>query len=130
MHHSSAGIRLQALPRRHQNTSKQRTWTPVHVWYASCLYRSRTWRPECPVNKPIIIVVRLAAPFGDLWRQLENGLSTEIRVLTPGDLGAIPNATAVIIAAGGAEREAAEWLAGRDRPAGVPIYVAGLETGR
>lgn len=80
--------------------------------------------------KSLIVVVRLSASFGDVWRQLVEGLDAEVHVMAPGDVRDVPRTTAVLLAAGGAEREAMEWLNGRERRAGGPVLVVGADPGR
>src|SRR6266487_3148090 len=41
-----------------------------------------------------------------------------------------PETAALIVAAGGAEREALQWLEGHPAPAGVPVLVVGTDPGR
>jgi two-component system response regulator HydG len=49
----------------------------------------------------------------------------------PADTGApFPGTAAVLLAAGGAEREAVEWLERHDVPAGIPVFVVGSDPGR
>ncbi len=79
----------------------------------------------------VVLVARLSDSFSDVWRQLGTGLDTEVRVVPWADAGAIPPATAaVLLAAGGAEREAVEWLERHNVPAGTPVFVVGSDPGR
>src|SRR6267143_767304 len=79
---------------------------------------------------PLIVVVRLSPSFGDLWRQLIVGIDAEVRILAPGDVAGLPRVPALLLAAGGVEREAMEWLDGRARPDDLPVFVVGAEPGR
>ncbi|MBI2403269.1 MAG: sigma-54-dependent Fis family transcriptional regulator [Gemmatimonadetes bacterium] len=82
------------------------------------------------MQQPVIVVVRLSASFGDLWRQLAEGLGAELQDVAPGDIGAIPRTAAVLLGAGGAEREALDWLEQHANPGDVPVLVVGADPGR
>jgi len=78
-----------------------------------------------------VLVTRLSDSFSDVWRQLGNGLSTEVRVVPSAEAGTISPATAaIVLAAGGAEREALEWLERHHVPPGTPVFVVGSDPGR
>ncbi len=78
-----------------------------------------------------VLVAKLSDSFSDVWRQLGSGLDTDIRVVASAETGTIAPATAaVLLAAGGAEREAVEWLERHDVPIGVPVFVVGSDPGR
>jgi DNA-binding NtrC family response regulator len=77
-----------------------------------------------------LIVVRLSESFGDLWPQLASGLGVRLVVAVPEVDGVAPAAAAVLLAAGGAEREALDWLDRRQLPSEVPVFVAGSDPGR
>lgn len=78
-----------------------------------------------------MLVARLSDSFSDVWRQLGAGLDTEVRVVPSAEAGTISPATAaVLLAAGGAEREAVEWLERHDVPVGTPVFVVGSDPGR
>ncbi|MBI4501863.1 MAG: sigma-54-dependent Fis family transcriptional regulator [Gemmatimonadetes bacterium] len=78
-----------------------------------------------------LIVVRLSSSFGELWRQLAETMKVEVRVVPPNDLRSVPppRAAAVLLAAGGVEREAIEWLESREKPS-APVFVVGSDPGR
>ena len=80
--------------------------------------------------KSQIVVVRMSASFGDVWRQLVEGLDAEVHIMAPGDVREVPRTAAVVLAAGGVEREAMDWLSGRERRAGGPVLVVGADPGR
>ncbi len=83
------------------------------------------------MNRLRIIVVRLSDSFTDAWDELACDVGGEISYCDNGDLTADPRRTAaVLVAAGGVEREAMEWLEGHDWPAGVPLYVVGADPSR
>jgi DNA-binding NtrC family response regulator len=77
-----------------------------------------------------IVVVRFSAAFAEIWKELAAGLRTEVRVVPSADLRSIPHAAAVVLAAGGAERDAIEWLEGQEAARGVPLFLAGTDPGR
>src|SRR3990167_8423398 len=63
------------------------------------------------MTETIVLVASLSESFSDVWGQLGTGLDTEVRVVSAAEAGTISPATAaVLLAAGGAEREAAEGL--------------------
>src|SRR5574341_863355 len=78
-----------------------------------------------------VLVARLSESFSEVWRQLGSGLDTDVRLVSSAEGGSISATTAaVLLAAGGAEREALEWLERHDVPAGVPVFVVGSDPGR
>ena len=80
---------------------------------------------------PVLIVVRLSESFADLWRQLATGVGAELSVTVTGAMDSVPpTAAAVLLAAGGAEREALDWLDRHEVPSHVPVFVGGSDPGR
>jgi DNA-binding NtrC family response regulator len=77
-----------------------------------------------------VVVIRFSAASGDVWAQMASGMNVELRTVAPGDGLGVPNAAAVILAAGGAEREAMAWLEGRAIPREVPVFAVGLDQSR
>ncbi|MFQ6044838.1 MAG: sigma 54-interacting transcriptional regulator [Gemmatimonadales bacterium] len=83
------------------------------------------------MDRPVLVVVRLSDSFGDLWSELADDLGVELRIVegreppTPG-----PDVAAVLLAAGGAEREAVEWLEGHEKRGTVPFLAVGSDPGR
>jgi DNA-binding NtrC family response regulator len=78
-----------------------------------------------------LLVTRLSDSFSDVWQQLGIGVNTPVRVVGPADTGVVlPGTAAVLLAAGGAEHEAIEWLERHDVPPGIPVYVVGSDPGR
>jgi DNA-binding NtrC family response regulator len=76
-------------------------------------------------------VTRLSDSFSDVWQQLGIGVNTPVRFVGPADTGVVtPGTAAVLLAAGGAEREAIEWLERHDVPPGIPVFVVGSDPGR
>jgi DNA-binding NtrC family response regulator len=83
------------------------------------------------VDRPRITVVAISIAFGEFWADLAGDLQIAIDILTAAPVLAIPPGTvAVVIAAGGAERDAMQWLEGHASPPGVPVMVVGTERGR
>ncbi|HUL01594.1 MAG TPA: sigma-54 dependent transcriptional regulator [Gemmatimonadales bacterium] len=79
----------------------------------------------------VLVVVRLSDSFADVWPQLAEGLDVELAVVVPNGVdGVPPSAAAVLLAAGGAEREARDWLDRHAIPLGVPVFVVGSDPGR
>lgn len=78
-----------------------------------------------------LAIIGLSEAFSDIWQELADGLSVQMRWLaeetgmpTTGDVAA------VIVAAGGAEREATHWLDQHGQSAGPAVFVVGADTGR
>jgi len=82
------------------------------------------------MRPPFIVVIRFSASFVEFSRQLSESLGIEFRSLSPSDVNAVPRAAAVLLSAGGAERDAIEWLESREPQDGVPLFLAGSDTGR
>ena len=78
-----------------------------------------------------LTIVSLSEAFQDLWEQLGADLKAGVRVLDP-DAGSSGGgcSAAVILAAGGAERQALDWLKANHRPTGAPLYVVGVDPDR
>ena len=86
---------------------------------------------EDRVDGLALVVVQLSESFADLWGQLADDLGLELRVLSgeePPALGA--GIATVVLAAGGAERDALEWLDGHEMRGAVPFLVVGADPGR
>ena len=80
---------------------------------------------------PVLIVVRLSESFADVWHQLAAGLGAELAVVVPDGVDGVPPGAAVaLLAAGGAEREALDWLDRHGVPPNVPVFVIGSDPGR
>jgi DNA-binding NtrC family response regulator len=80
--------------------------------------------------QPVVVVARFSASFADVWRQLAEGLDVELHDIPPVELRTIPRTAAVLLSAGGAEREAVDWLEQHANPRGVPVLVVGADPGR
>jgi two-component system, NtrC family, response regulator HydG len=76
-------------------------------------------------------VVAVSEAFAGFWNALAADLDVAIDVI--GRTQAVPpqpETVAVIVAAGGAERDAIRWLEGHRVPLGVPLLVVGTDPGR
>jgi len=78
-----------------------------------------------------VSIITLSESFGGLWRELASDLDIAIDVAGPGKVSApTPETAAVILAAGGVEREALQWLAEHPPSAGCRTLVVGADPGR
>jgi two-component system, NtrC family, response regulator HydG len=76
-------------------------------------------------------VIAISEAFGGFWNALANDFDMALDVLGRGDpLTTQPETVAVIVAAGGAEREAIRWLESHRVPPGLPTLVVGTDPGR
>jgi len=82
------------------------------------------------VNQRLSVVV-ISAAFGEFWNDLAADLGVVIDLVEPAaDVKPQPGTVAVIVAAGGAERDAIQWLGSHRVPRGVPALVVGTDPGR
>jgi hypothetical protein len=78
-----------------------------------------------------VLVIQLSDSFAELWDHLGEDLAVPVRQAAAGDVtGVGPEVAVVVLAAGGAEREALEWLDGHEPPAAVPVLAVGADPGR
>jgi two-component system response regulator HydG len=76
-------------------------------------------------------VIAISEAFSGFWNALANDFDVALDVLGRGDaLTTQPETVAVIVAAGGAEREAVRWLESHRVPPGLPTLVVGTDPGR
>ena len=76
-------------------------------------------------------VIAISAAFGEFWHDLAADLGVAIDILAPRAAFAPPEeAVGVIIAAGGAERDAIRWLASHAVRPGLPVLVVGTDPAR
>ena len=76
-----------------------------------------------------LIVVRLSDAFTEVWTELAGEFGVDLRVPGSDDAWAPgPEVAAVIVAAGGAEREALEWMESQAPETEVPYIAVGVET--
>jgi DNA-binding NtrC family response regulator len=73
-------------------------------------------------------VVVISAAFGEFWNDLADDVAVTIDLVDPmGDVKPQPGTVAIIVAAGGAERDAIQWLGSHPVPFGVPAFVVGTD---
>ena len=83
------------------------------------------------MNKPRILIVKLSESFSDVWNELANDVGADTCLCADGELSADrANTAAVVVAAGGSERDALDWLDANDCPVGIPLYVVGFDRRR
>ena len=83
------------------------------------------------MDRPEIIIVKLSDSFIDVWDELASDLGAGLALRDTAEIGPTsPNTAALVLAAGGSERDALQWLESHDCPAGVPLYVVGADAGR
>jgi two-component system response regulator HydG len=76
-------------------------------------------------------VIVISAAFGEFWNDLAEDLDVVIDLLDPAKAAATQADTvAIIVAAGGAERDGIQWLTSHPVPPGVPALVVGTDPGR
>jgi DNA-binding NtrC family response regulator len=85
--------------------------------------------PDAP---PVtLLVAKLSEAFGDLWSDLGLDLGIEIQPVADADPLRVPiGAAAIVLAAGGAERDALEWLDRHALPPSVRVLVVGSDPSR
>ena len=76
-------------------------------------------------------VIAFSEAFCAFWRDLARDLRVPIDMLDVADVAVPASETAaLVLAAGGAERDALQWLEARRVPPGVPVLVVGTDPGR
>ena len=81
--------------------------------------------------KTRVCVIVVSEAFREFWQHLAGDLAVAMDVLGPADpVTPPPETVAVIVAAGGAERDAVQWLATHRIPSGLPVLVVGTDPGR
>src|SRR3989440_5939097 len=76
-------------------------------------------------------VIALSEAFQGFWNDLARAWGRASALVGPAEaVTSSPEMAAVIVAAGGAEREAVQWLESHPVPAGVPALVVGTDPGR
>src|SRR5207248_3333262 len=77
------------------------------------------------------MLARVAGAFQAFWDDLAGDLGAAIDVVGPADaVTSWPETAAVIVAAGGAERDATQWLETHTVRPGLPALVVGTDPGR
>lgn len=85
--------------------------------------------PEAP--PVILLVAELSDSFGDLWPELGADLGIQVHLLANADSLSVPaGVAALVLAAGGKEHEAIEWLERHAVPSTVPILAVGSDPSR
>jgi two-component system response regulator HydG len=83
------------------------------------------------VTELAILVVELSDSFADLWKDLASGLGVALRRVGSANGDPIPaDLVALVLAAGGMERDALEWLERHEVPPALPVFVVGADPGR
>jgi two-component system response regulator HydG len=78
-----------------------------------------------------IFVVQLSEAFGGFWHDLAADLGVDVRHLDVGDTPpGSQEAAAILLAAGGAERDALDWLETHDVRTLGPVFAVGADPGR
>jgi DNA-binding NtrC family response regulator len=78
-----------------------------------------------------IFVVQLSEAFSGFWEDLAADLGVAVQPLEVDDTPpGSRDATAILLAAGGAERDALDWLERNDGPTQVPVLAVGADPGR
>src|SRR5688572_5829187 len=77
-----------------------------------------------------LCVIAISGAFKAFWNDLAVDLDVQLDVIGAADSLAHPDTVALIVAAGGAEREAIQWLESRPVPKGMPVLVVGTDPGR
>jgi DNA-binding NtrC family response regulator len=83
------------------------------------------------VEQPVVLVVRFSDAFEQIWPDLEGILGASVRVIAAAEVGVLgPDVAAVLLAAGGAERAAADWLESRQTRMAPPVVAVGADPSR
>lgn len=83
------------------------------------------------MNPSVVLVAQFSESFEDVWQQLATDLSVDVQYVAGTDLRTVPpGLAALVLAAGGAEYEALEWLEHCTAPAGIPVLAVGADPNR
>ncbi len=78
-----------------------------------------------------LVMVKLSDSFSHVWEELAEGLGVSRDVVYGDDpASAGPEVAAFLVAAGGVERDALDWLDAHEAPPAVPRFVIGSDTSR
>jgi DNA-binding NtrC family response regulator len=77
-----------------------------------------------------VSVIAFSESFGGFWRDLASDLGVAIEIAAAAKFVPSPETAAVILAAGGVEREALQWLEEHPLPSGLRALVVGADPGR
>ena len=75
-------------------------------------------------------VITVSEAFGAFWNDLAVDLGVAVDIVGPAEALARADTVAIIVAAGGAERDAIQWLESHRVPRGLPALVVGTDPGR
>jgi DNA-binding NtrC family response regulator len=83
------------------------------------------------LGRPTLLVVRVTDAFAEIWEGLAEALGVSLRLVRPEDAGSLGSGVgAVVLAAGGAERKAADWLERGPLARAPSVAVVGADPGR
>jgi DNA-binding NtrC family response regulator len=78
-----------------------------------------------------VLVVQLSDSFAEFWGSLSRDLGIDVRVVGGEDMGAVgAEVSAVVLAVGGMEHDAVDWLDQHELPATLPVLAVGADPGR
>ena len=78
-----------------------------------------------------LCVVAISDAFKDFWNDLASDLEVVVDVIAASDsVTPHPDTSVLVLAAGGAERDAIQWLSSHPIPTGVQALVVGTDPGR
>jgi DNA-binding NtrC family response regulator len=79
----------------------------------------------------VVLVAQFSESFDDVWQQLATDLSVDVQYVAGTELRIVPpGLAALVLAAGGEECAALEWLEHCAVPAGVPVLAIGADPNR
>ncbi|HVH69081.1 MAG TPA: sigma-54 dependent transcriptional regulator [Gemmatimonadales bacterium] len=85
----------------------------------------------CRSSVPQLTVVALSEAFSGFWADLADDLNVAVKVVCAAEpLTVGPDAVVLVVAAGGAERKAIQWLATHTVSPSLPALVVGTDPGR
>ncbi len=78
-----------------------------------------------------LTVVLLSEAFGEFWEELAEHAGASLQTVTdPETFIKSPDTAAVVLSAGGAERDALDWLDRHGSTDGIPVFAVGADPGR
>lgn len=99
----------------------------------------RAWRSKADAvsySKPTtpqgmhLHVVQFSRSYGELWEHLASDLKVDFHLIDPTERQVPGDVAVVVLAAGGVEREALDWLDGHGGPVDVPVIAVGSDPSR
>jgi len=82
------------------------------------------------MNGTHLAVVQLSESFGEFWPELGKDVGVSCQLVDASAAIASPDIAAVLLAAGGCERDAMDWLDRHQSPPGTPVFAVGSDPGR